>query len=538
MAASTGFPWARTLALALALALWGHAAGAIDLPASDAGFVTSAGGSAKGDGPVARFNYSVGWELHYTDGAPPPPLVAMERRNYFVFDLAGVAPITTAALKLWTGTLESAAASETWVLKAPADQGGARADAMTLLSTPYPGGFDSPGDMAVAVAASLFGKLGAGTGVLATADIGHADDSSFLSISFTPAGVALLNTLRLAHGPVILGGLVSSIDAGAGSPQQPFGFTGPDIPGGDPMTPLLVLGLVPEPAGLLLMAAGLLAGWAWRRWRLAACLARLTALLAALLPWPAAAVTVALASTQVGGFYADGGHDNLAGFQNYFVGYGTSPGSARTAERRSFFVFDLSGLAGPVSAASFSLTMPAFGVIGDEPSEIFVLSASPVPASAVLDPVVAPGVAAGIFGSLGTGALVAPELGIDVGAPPSGLVLTLSLNAVGLAAINAPHPGGLLVLGGRMASWSFDPDPLHEPHELLFGHSDVVFFGTPGVAKPILTLTVVPEPAGWVLLLSGLALLLSRWLAPALRPTCPAWIRPLAASSGRTWAGR
>ena len=516
---------AATLALALGLGLWGPPATALELAASDTGFVTSAGGSAKGDGPAARFNYSVGWELHYADGAPPPPLVAMERRNYFVFDLAAVAmPISSAVLKLWTGTLESADASETLVLKVPTDQAGARADAMALLTTPYPGGFDSPGDIAVAVAASLYGKLGAGTGMLATLDIGHADDSSFLSISFTPAGVALLNALRLAHGPVILSGVVSSIDVGAGSPQQPFGFTGPDIPGGDAKTPLLVLGLVPEPASPLLLVAGLLVVWAWRRRRLADSRAyllpslpsSLLASLLALLPPPTMAVTVELPSTQVGGFYADGGHDNLAGFQNYFVGYATTPGSPRTAERRSFFVFDLSGLAGPVSAASFSLTMPAFGVIGDEPSELFVLSASPVPGAALLDPVVTPGVAAAIFGSLGTGTLVAPELGIDVGAPPSGLVLTMALNAVGLAAVNAPHPGGLLVLGGRMASWSFDPDPLHEPHELLFGHSDVVFFGTPMVAKPILTVTVVPEPAGWALLLAGLALLLA-WRRSAAR---------------------
>ena len=44
------------------------------VPASDAGFVTEAGGSAKGDGTVsgaesATYNYSVGRELHYSSGA-------------------------------------------------------------------------------------------------------------------------------------------------------------------------------------------------------------------------------------------------------------------------------------------------------------------------------------------------------------------------------------------------------------------------------------------------------------------------------------
>lgn len=279
--------------------------------------------------------------------------------------------------------------------------------------------------------------------------------------------------------------------------------------------------VVPEPAQALLLAAGL-AGLALRlrsarrhhvhadlRIRLHTWLrAALSALALAVLPLPGAALTVELSSTQVGGFYADGGHDNLAGFQNYFVGYGTTPGSPRTAERRSFFVFDLSGITEPISAASFTLLMPIGGVIGDAPSEIFVLSASSMPAVAVLDPVVTPGAALAIFSTLGTGALVAPELGIDVGAPPGGMLLTMSFNATGLAALNSRPPTGLVVLGGRMASWSFDPDPLHEPHELLFGHSDVVFFGTPMIDAPILTVTVVPEPTGFVLMAGGLGWLL------------------------------
>ena len=229
--------------------------------------------------------------------------------------------------------------------------------------------------------------------------------------------------------------------------------------------------------------------------------------LACALPAAAAAATVEVETTQVGGFYSDGGHDNLAGFQNYYVGYGTTPGFARTAERRSFFVFDLSGITSPISAATFSLTMPLFGVIADEPSEIFVLSESPAPASVVLDPLVSPAFAMAIFGTLGTGALVAPELGIDPGALPGEVLLTMTLNATGLAAINSRPPDGKVVFGGRMASWSFDPDPLHEPHELLFGHSDVVFFGTPMIPPPVLTLTLVPEPSTYALMALGLGLL-------------------------------
>ena len=83
------------------------------LEATDAGFVTAAGGSAKGDGtlgPPATYNYSVGWEVHYVDGSlgmPPgtTPLAAMERKNYFVFDLTGItSPITSAAFLINAGS--------------------------------------------------------------------------------------------------------------------------------------------------------------------------------------------------------------------------------------------------------------------------------------------------------------------------------------------------------------------------------------------------------------------------------------------------
>ena len=59
----------------------------VTLDAIDAGFVTEAGGSAKGDGTLvagATFNYSVGRELHFVDGSlgmPPgtTPIAPMDR---------------------------------------------------------------------------------------------------------------------------------------------------------------------------------------------------------------------------------------------------------------------------------------------------------------------------------------------------------------------------------------------------------------------------------------------------------------------------
>jgi hypothetical protein len=72
----------------------------------------------------------------------------------------------------------------------------------------------------------------------------------------------------------------------------------------------------------------------------------LVAGLIAALATAAHALDVTLPAVQTGGFYADGAKNNDAAFENYFVGYGTTPGFARTAERRSFFHFDLSALGG------------------------------------------------------------------------------------------------------------------------------------------------------------------------------------------------
>src|SRR5688572_24622551 len=59
------------------------------------------------------------------------------------------------------------------------------------------------------------------------------------------------------------------------------------------------------------------------------------------------AAVVSIDALQTGGFYADGSADNTPGFQNYFVGYGTTPGFGRTPERRSFFWFSLAGISEP-----------------------------------------------------------------------------------------------------------------------------------------------------------------------------------------------
>jgi hypothetical protein len=240
---------------------------AVTLDAVDSGFVTMAGGSAKGDGTIAAgatYNYSVGYEVHYATGAlgmPPgsTPLAAMDRNNYFVFDLSSLgAPIATATLLVPAGTLESVHGVETFDVVIPSAPMAALGDAGALLSGHGmgPGAFDSPMDPMVGIGAALYGNIEGGAGaVIASAVITTLDDGTTLSIPVTPMGIGYLNSFLA--GTVILGGSVPSIVAPDGTPQQPFGFTAPAIPGSGPSVPKLVVTLVPEPSTFVIGGIGL-----------------------------------------------------------------------------------------------------------------------------------------------------------------------------------------------------------------------------------------------------------------------------------------
>jgi len=244
-------------------------AAAVTLTAIDSGFVTPVGGSAKGDGTVsgATYNYSVGREAHFSLGFLFSPSVAMDRKNYFVFDLTGVTtPIASASLDLYAGTYEGVDPSEVFDLVAPADVGAAISDTSFLLSENAvgPTAFDDAADPAIGVATALYGNLAGGPSTpLASTSISAADDATTLSIALDPAGVGFLN--GFLGGIVVLGGSVPTAIP-PGTPQQPFGLTGPDIPGGDPLTPSLTLTFVPEPglAPLVALALSGLAGVARR----------------------------------------------------------------------------------------------------------------------------------------------------------------------------------------------------------------------------------------------------------------------------------
>ena len=264
-------------------------------------------------------------------------------------------------------------------------------------------------------------------------------------------------------------------------------------------------------------------------------------------------------ASQVGGFYSDGSADNAASFQNYFVGYGTTPGFPRTEERRSFFTFDLSGITEPVTSASFSIFLPAFGLIfgtdclgadpctgllpgTDDPGtpwddtdpgawptdtvEEFVLGHTPFSSTIVTDTMLPADDPGGldkkeIFDSFDDSP-VAGSLAITVSDPldfSSGPIeFVMELDATGIALLNdAIAAGGDFVLTGFMPTWSFEDrmtplgDDLVEKSELMFGLSDLVTEGSPtSLTTPFLEITTseVPLPAAFWLFGTALSSIL------------------------------
>ena len=241
----------------------------------------------------------------------------------------------------------------------------------------------------------------------------------------------------------------------------------------------------------------------------------LSGLLLAPVTLQAQAAPLTLDATQTGGFYADGSTDNHPAFQNYFVGYGTTPGAARTPERRAFFTFHLPSIAGHVDAATLHLKLVFGGLIfgkgpgvpgpgvPDDALETFQLGAAAVPASVVTSAALSMSDALAVFASFDDHP-IAPILGFGSGfpTPPPGGDIEIVLDATGIAYLNA-HLGADIVLTGWMPSWSEDtraappgaPTAFFEASELVFGHTDVAVPGIPPGSFPSPSLTLkISEP--------------------------------------------
>lgn len=212
------------------------------------------------------------------------------------------------------------------------------------------------------------------------------------------------------------------------------------------------------------------------------------------------AATMDVTLIQTGGFYADGSLDNDPTFQNYFIGYSTTTPFPRTPERRHFFVFDLTGVTIPIVSAEFSVILPFGGLIADEPSETWVATGTGVGAAMYMDTGLTPAEAIPIFLEMGAAPGIIDPVMFGPG-DDDGLEKTFALNALGISFLNA-HLGSLVPITGFMPSWSEEPE-IDESSEIIFGHTNVVASGPALIDPPVLTITTIPEPSGFMLLGMG-----------------------------------
>jgi len=170
----------------------------------------------------------------------------------------------------------------------------------------------------------------------------------------------------------------------------------------------------------------------------------LTILATVLAAFPASAQIVTLDAVD-SGFYEWTG-DHSPSNQNYIAGNtGNSYG-----EFRDFVVFDLSGVAEPITAARLELYNPGQvpdggdGFFSADPSETYVAYEVTTPVATL----VAGGAGlTGVFDDLGGGLVLGS---VDVSAADNGAVVQVPLNADALTALNGA--GGLWAVGGTLVT--------------------------------------------------------------------------------------
>lgn len=221
---------------------------------------------------------------------------------------------------------------------------------------------------------------------------------------------------------------------------------------------------------------------------------------------------ISVETTHVGGFFADGVAMNAPHHQNYFVGYGTTPGFPRTSERRSFFVFHLPEVPGTIIGAKLTLTLAATtslifghapGPVSSPPPlddmESFALGAIPISPSVVMDPHIGTPEVIALFGGMDDFP-VAPTIDFLLDDPPGvfPMLVDVPFDGFGLGILTA-SAGGSLVLTGWMPTWTHDDrtfpgGEVYEKNELIFGLSDITGPAGPIVPKPVLEIAYIPVP--------------------------------------------
>lgn len=210
---------------------------------------------------------------------------------------------------------------------------------------------------------------------------------------------------------------------------------------------------------------------------------------------PRALASTEISSTFSSGIYEGGG--TSPGFLNYYIGY-SFPSSL--SERRNYFIFDLTGVSGPVVSASLKLYLPGppdlpLGFISSDPTEDYRISGSAFPWTAFAEAfggTATPPMLSAMFGTMGTG----PAYGLTtISAASGGADVIIDLSPEAIMDINAalasdPH----FLITGRLPD--IHPDmPGMPPSELVFAYTDIPH---PLMPFPRLELVTVPAPGAWI----------------------------------------
>ena len=216
-----------------------------------------------------------------------------------------------------------------------------------------------------------------------------------------------------------------------------------------------------------------------------------------LLAVEARASELVLSAVDSGWYDADGRQGTSANSQNYIAGTLGGP-----LEYRNFFVFDLSGVEGPISSAVLRAYNPSFQVPGDtangfaslapfETYELFDVDSS-IPAMLTSTAGVS------FFDDLGSGQSYGSY---SVSAAQNGSVISFQLSGTALADLNASS--GFFAIGGALTSLAFGPTQEH-----IFAFT-AGYYGSSSVSNNTreLVLTIIPEPATATLVMLGFATL-------------------------------
>lgn len=211
---------------------------------------------------------------------------------------------------------------------------------------------------------------------------------------------------------------------------------------------------------------------------------------------PCSGGTVTLSAIDSGYYAADGSHNPA--LENYLTGQ-------LTTERRSFFVFDLSGVSGTIQSATLRLFNPDLsmfqhGYVSPSPTETLNLYDVTTAAASIT------GATAGVagFSDLGSGTLYGTR---SVSAADNGTVVEIALNNAAIGAMQSAN--GLFLLGGAVSSISGSSD------QYVFGFSMASF--VPDHTRELVldvAPAAVPEPATFVYGLVGAVLIAVAWRMP------------------------